>query len=133
MRIAQEQVELFMRKIVGDVINEKPTVVDTDTGARRYKLINEELGEYLTANDKGDLVGVADALGDLLYTVLGLAVLHGIDAQMIFEEVHRSNMTKTPSKTNGFKLCTKGPDFQPARIAQVLLLQTTGLMDAVVL
>lgn len=135
MRIAQEKVELFMTKI-GDVVNDKPTLVDAGTSFRRYKLILEELQEYNEASSKGDLVGVADALGDLLYTVLGLACLHGLDSQSIFEEVHRSNMTKdvltSEEKAAGnFKLCRKGPTFSPARIADVLLVQSTGLGELV--
>ena len=37
---------------------------------------------------------VADALGDLLYVVLGSAVCCGIDIEPIFREIHRSNMSK---------------------------------------
>src|SRR5262245_600260 len=94
MRVQQEKVQIFMERI-GDRTNDRPTCVDLPTAERRFHLINEELDEYRDANAQGDVVGVADALGDLLYTVLGLAVLHGLPAAEIFEEVHRSNMTKT--------------------------------------
>jgi predicted HAD superfamily Cof-like phosphohydrolase len=128
MRVEQEKVREFMEKI-GDVTHATPTVVEPPVAERRYRLIREELKEYRDAAFAGDLVGVADALGDLLYTVLGLAVLHGIDARSIFEEVHRSNMTKEPLaaddpiRASSFKLCRKGDTFSAARIAEILFLQ----------
>lgn len=130
MRSSQERVEQFMRYI-GDVVNEKPTLVGQAVAQRRFELIEEELLEYRDANARGDLVAVADALGDLLYTVLGLACLHGIDAQPIFDEVHRSNMTKEPVTDNPLKLCRKGAAFRPPRIAELLIIQSTGVADAV--
>lgn len=116
---------------IGDQVADRPTTVDFSTGARRYTLIKEELDEYKEANESGDVVKVADALGDLLYTVLGLACLHGIDAQPIFDEVHASNMTKTPMPGNTLKKCFKGPEFKQPRIADVLFIQTTNLEEAV--
>lgn len=131
MRIAQEKVELFMQRI-GDTVNEKPTLVDPASAFRRHKFILEELTEYDRAVSNNDLAGIADAGGDLLYVVLGLFALHGIDAQSVFDEVHRSNMTKTPSQFGSEKRCVKGPDFQPPRLAEILLMQASGLMDEVV-
>lgn len=57
----------------------------------RYNLIDEELKEF---NDATNIYEVADALGDLLYVVLGAAVTYGIDLEPVFQEIHRSNMTK---------------------------------------
>ncbi len=64
--------------------------------AVRYTLMHEELEEYRQAAEAGDLVGVADALSDLLYVVLGTYVAHGLQeaAEDLFTEVHRSNMSK---------------------------------------
>ena len=44
----------------------------------------------------GELVEIADALTDLLYLVLGTYHSHGLQdiAAELFDEVHRSNMTK---------------------------------------
>jgi predicted HAD superfamily Cof-like phosphohydrolase len=100
--------------------------VHPDIAERRFKLIYEELNEYRAAAQLGNLVGVADALGDLLYTVLGLACLHGLDARSIFDEVHRSNQTKEPlpdddpRRATSFKLCQKGANFSPAQIEAVM-------------
>ena len=78
----------------GVVEQQKPKNVNNATFALRYDLIREELSEFQHAGANGDLVGVADALADLLYVVYGTAVSYGIDMEPIFTEVHRSNMSK---------------------------------------
>lgn len=60
----------------------------------RVKLIEEEAEEFRAASESGDVVEAADAIGDLLYVVYGAALEWGIDADAVFAEVHRSNMTK---------------------------------------
>jgi predicted HAD superfamily Cof-like phosphohydrolase len=60
----------------------------------RVALLEEELGEFRVAAESGDLVGVADALGDILYVVYGAALTYGIDLDAVLREVHRSNMSK---------------------------------------
>ena len=62
----------------------------------RYKLMQEENEEYLEAARKGDLVEVADALGDQLYILCGTILKHGLQFKIeeIFTEIQRSNMSK---------------------------------------
>ncbi len=62
----------------------------------RYKLIREENEEYLDAAMRGDLVEVADALGDILYILCGTMLKHGLEHKMdeVFREIQRSNMSK---------------------------------------
>ena len=62
----------------------------------RVRLMQEELDEYTQAAEAGDLVGVADALSDLLYVVLGTYIAHGLQdaAEELFDEVQRSNLSK---------------------------------------
>lgn len=62
----------------------------------RYKLIREENEEYLEAALRGDLVEVADALGDILYILCGTMLKHGLEHKMdeVFREIQRSNMSK---------------------------------------
>ncbi|MFN0032316.1 MAG: hypothetical protein ACKVOR_09170, partial [Flavobacteriales bacterium] len=52
--------------------------------------------EYLEAAQKGDLVEVADALGDMLYILCGTINAHGLQHKIaeVFEEIQRSNMSK---------------------------------------
>lgn len=75
-------------------IEDYPTLYDPATAKLRARLIREELREFVKACREGDLVGIADALGDILYVVYGAAISAGIDMEPIVEEIHRSNMTK---------------------------------------
>lgn len=73
----------------------KPTTVANSK--LRSKLIIEELTEYNDAVKDNDIVEIADAIGDMLYLVLGAAVEHGIEIEPVFDEIHLSNMSKLDS------------------------------------
>lgn len=62
----------------------------------RFNLMDEENREYLEAARSGDLVEVADALGDMLYILCGTILEHGMQYKIeeVFEEIQRSNMSK---------------------------------------
>lgn len=62
----------------------------------RFNLMKEENEEYLDACKKGDLVEIADALGDQLYILFGTILKHGLQYKIeeVFDEIHRSNMSK---------------------------------------
>jgi predicted HAD superfamily Cof-like phosphohydrolase len=62
----------------------------------RHRLMQEENDEYLEAAKRGDIVEVADALGDQLYILCGTILKHGLQDKMIevFHEIQRSNMSK---------------------------------------
>jgi predicted HAD superfamily Cof-like phosphohydrolase len=62
----------------------------------RYDLIKEENEEYLEAAKRGDLVEIADALGDQLYILFGTILRHGLQYKIeeVYDEIHRSNMSK---------------------------------------
>jgi predicted HAD superfamily Cof-like phosphohydrolase len=66
----------------------------------RYKLLREENEEYLEAAQRGDLVEIADALGDQLYILFGTILRHGLQYKIeeVFDEIHRSNMSKLDSE-----------------------------------
>ena len=57
-------------------------------------LLVEETGEFADASAKSDIVGIADALADIVYVAYGAAVTYGIDLDAALREVHRSNMSK---------------------------------------
>ena len=81
----------------GIVNRHEPTAeVPTDTYNLRFKLMREENEEYLEAAKNGDLVEIADALGDLLYILCGTLLTHGLQYKIeeVFEEIQRSNMSK---------------------------------------
>jgi predicted HAD superfamily Cof-like phosphohydrolase len=62
----------------------------------RFDLMKEENEEYLEAANNGDLVEVADALGDMLYILCGTIIEHGMQDKIeaVFNEIQRSNMSK---------------------------------------
>lgn len=62
----------------------------------RFELMKEENEEYLQAANNGDLVEVADALGDMLYILCGTILEHGMQHKIeeVFDEIQRSNMSK---------------------------------------
>lgn len=92
----------------------------------RYKLIREENEEYLEAALRGDLVEVADALGDILYILCGTLLKHGLEHRIdeVFREIQRSNMSKLgadgkPIYREDGKVM-KGPNYFRPDIAAVL-------------
>ncbi len=96
MRDALCKVEEFHR-VFGLPAADRPTAeVPSDLVAIRVKLLQEELAEYQAAAEAHDVVALADALTDMLYVLLGTYVTHGMQgaAAALFDEVHRSNMTK---------------------------------------
>lgn len=68
----------------------------------RYNLMKEENDEYLDACKNGDLVEIADALGDQLYILFGTILRHGLQHKIeeVFDEIHRSNMSKLDAQGN---------------------------------
>jgi predicted HAD superfamily Cof-like phosphohydrolase len=92
----------------------------------RYNLMKEENEEYLEACREGDLNGIADALGDMMYILFGTIVRHGLQEKIekVFEEIHRSNLSKLDGegkpiyREDGKVL--KGPNYFKPRIADVL-------------
>jgi predicted HAD superfamily Cof-like phosphohydrolase len=62
----------------------------------RHRLMAEENEEYLEAAKEGNLVEVADALGDMLYILCGTILKHGLQHKIeeVFLEIQRSNMSK---------------------------------------
>jgi predicted HAD superfamily Cof-like phosphohydrolase len=68
--------------------------------ALRIKLIEEEVGETLTAMRERNLVEIADGLADSIVVLVGTALEYGIDLTAVWNEVHRSNMAKFPECTN---------------------------------
>lgn len=90
----------------------------------RKTLILEEARELFEAMDAGDLIEVADGIGDLLVVTYGTAAEYGIDADAVYAEVHRSNMSKLgrdgkPILREDGKIL-KGPDFFKPDLRRVL-------------
>lgn len=90
----------------------------------RRDLLREEYQEYLDAEDADDLVGIADALGDMVYVIYGTALTYGINLPAVLKEIHRSNMSKLgedgePLYREDGKVL-KGPNFTPPNLEAII-------------
>ena len=88
--------------------------------------MKEENDEYFDAAKNGDLVEVADALGDMLYILCGTILEHGLQSKIeeVFDEIQRSNMSKlaedgSPIYREDGKVL-KGPNYFKPKIAEIL-------------
>lgn len=90
----------------------------------RYELVREEVEELADAFEANDIVGVADALTDILYVVYGAGHAFGINLDDTFAEVQRSNMSKLGAdgqpifRDDGKVL--KGPNYTPPDLKKIL-------------
>ncbi len=92
----------------------------------RHNLMEEENNEYLEAAKNGDLVEIADALGDMLYILCGTIIEHGMQDKIeaVFNEIQRSNMSKLgedgePIYREDGKVL-KGPNYFKPNIENIL-------------
>lgn len=149
----ESQVREF-HTVFGQPILETPTVPADDRVKLRLKLIAEEFTELLeatmftgfmyaesvsskdlyvgeilesfirTEDTRVDLVKTADALGDLMYVIQGMALELGIDLPAVLAEIHRANLSKAGPDGkpvyNEIGKVTKGPNYSPPDIAKVL-------------
>lgn len=78
-------------------VEDRPLIPSADRCRLRINLLKEELRELEEAVADNDLVEVADALADLQYVLSGAVLEFGLGEQFkgLFDEVHRSNMSKT--------------------------------------
>jgi predicted HAD superfamily Cof-like phosphohydrolase len=78
------------------VNNNWPTKLEKEEYELRHKLMAEENDEYLQACEENNILGIADALTDKFYILCGTILRHGMQhiIEDLFEEVHRSNMSK---------------------------------------
>ena len=135
MQREQDQVAEFMLEAKQE-LPPAPTIPSHEVRNLRLSLIGEEFIELANAfgyevnfdisdiSPRPDWTGIihtADALADLLYVTLGTAVACGIDIDPIFQEVHRSNMTKFIDGTfRSDGKYMKGPNYSPADIKTLI-------------
>ncbi|MGH8901959.1 MAG: MazG nucleotide pyrophosphohydrolase domain-containing protein [Egibacteraceae bacterium] len=105
----------------------RPSIdIDESLAKLRIALLQEELDEFVAAVAARDLVGIADALADIVYVTYGTAVTYGIDLDLVLGEVHRANMSKLegdgrPLKREDGKVI-KSDRYSPPDVAAVLKL-----------
>lgn len=113
---AADVVGKMSRNVVGDKLEQV-----------RAHLILEEAAEAVKALAEGNELDLLDALADLTYVVVGTAVAFGLPLSEAFDEVHRSNMTKTaqmdrpahPGKGDGYSPPDLGPLLKGAKDGQL--------------
>jgi predicted HAD superfamily Cof-like phosphohydrolase len=106
------------------VVNDTPNL--SVNHELRYKLMKEENDEYLEAAKNEDLIEIADALGDQLYILCGTILAHGMQhiIEEVFDEIHRSNMSKLgadgkPVYREDGKII-KGPNYEKPELKHIL-------------
>lgn len=74
-------------------VPEKFIALSDERMTLRFALMEEENLEYMRAKSYAQ---IADALGDMLYVLVGTILEHGLHDKIeeVFSEIHRSNMTK---------------------------------------
>ena len=92
---ALKQVAEFMTTFGQEVIT-NPEIPSNEIAMFRVNLIQEELDELKSAIADNDLIESADAFADLQYVLSGAIHAFGMGTvfQNLFNEVHRSNMSK---------------------------------------
>lgn len=118
-------VEVFNKAFNIDY-KQSPSTIGMSEYKLRHNLMEEENNEYLNACKDGNIVEIADALGDQLYILCGTILKHGLQDKIIevFSEIQRSNMSKLGE--NGEYLIRadgkilKGPNYSPPDIQKIL-------------
>lgn len=92
---ALNQVAEFHKTFKHPVIN-SPTIPSKERCALRVALLAEEVKELQEAIADNNLIEIADALCDIQYVLAGAILEFGLGEKFktLFDEVHRSNMSK---------------------------------------
>lgn len=123
----QTMVEAFHNRF-DILVRTVPTDLNDDTKQLRVRLIQEEFDELKEAMATGNLAAVAKELADLLYVTYGTAVSYGIDMEPVFQEVHRSNLSKVGGYKRADGKWVKPPTYSPADINPILEAQREHLL-----
>ncbi len=121
-----EAVKTFHKSFNLDYLEEPKAHIGSRKHQLRFDLMQEENEEYLEAANEGNLVEVADALGDMLYILCGTIIEHGLQYKIeeVFNVIQSSNMSKLGAdgrpiyREDGKVL--KGPNYFKPDIAAVL-------------
>ena len=89
----------FDEKILQDHGENYPSLVSLEYCVERSRFLAEELDEFAIAAGEANIVGLADALADLVYVALGTAYKMGLPFDDIWAAVHEANMRKVSGQT----------------------------------
>ena len=123
----QTMVEAFHSRF-DILVRTVPTDLTEETKRLRIRLIQEEFEELKEAMAAGNLAAVAKEMADLLYVTYGTAVSYGIDMEPVFQEVHRSNLSKVGGYKRADGKWVKPLTYSPADINPILEAQRAHLL-----
>jgi predicted HAD superfamily Cof-like phosphohydrolase len=123
MHKLEAQLKEFHEKF-GHLVSDTPEFPSDDVILLRKNLIKEEYEELMERWEVKDIVGVADAIADLCYVLVGTALSFGIPIGDVSDEVHRSNMSKVwedgSIHKNAYGKVIKPPTYSPANVEGIL-------------
>jgi predicted HAD superfamily Cof-like phosphohydrolase len=122
MRSLMRDVAKFHEKF-GRPIGSTPLLLSKEDTTLRIGLISEEALELIDAMRSGNLTEIADGIADLIYVTVGASLEYGIDADAVWDEVQRSNLTKSGGGVRYDGKILKGPNFEPPEIDRILSTQ----------
>ena len=127
------RIRLMVEELLGKIDAPVEWSLDAEFDHRYMRLlVNNKSDELIASMVAGDLVGVADGIADVLYVVIGTAVAYGINIQEVFNEVHRSNLSKTvwseelrryTIEKDAFGKGIKPPTYSPAELEPIVARQ----------
>lgn len=123
----QQMVQVF-HELFDCCRNTQPIIPDQGVRELRVRLLEEEVSEFAEAAESGDLAHIAKELADILYVTYGAACAFGIDLELVFHEVHRSNMTKIGGTKREDGKILKPATYSPANIHPIIEKQLAELV-----
>jgi predicted HAD superfamily Cof-like phosphohydrolase len=118
---------------------EYPTDISIPMELYRLGLLKEEVIEYEEAVDglaicpnPQDRTKLLDAMVDIIYVVMGTAMMHGFDLEEAFNRVHQANMAKvraqvgTQSKRGSHFDVIKPPGWEAPDLSDLTEVDTVG-------
>jgi predicted HAD superfamily Cof-like phosphohydrolase len=114
------------RAKMGLKVSDEPRLLSWEELSFYARFINEETSELLRAHEEGSLVAAADAIGDLVYLLVGASQMMGLPFAHVLSAIHKANMDKVPGASKRHKDdVTKPKDWigPEKRIAELLGVQ----------
>jgi predicted HAD superfamily Cof-like phosphohydrolase len=113
---------MYRHRLLDHLASRPPGDVTPEVKLERLRMLTEELSELAAAmHEDAPAFEVADALGDLFYVLVGTFIAYGIPLDPVFDEIHRSNMTKDVASNASTNVKPhKGAAFEPPRLQEIL-------------
>ena len=120
-----QDISNFHKEVMQDEFPAYPHTPDPHYRNLRVRLIEEEIGETISALMESDLVGIADGITDSIVVLLGTAITYGIDLRPVWDLVHSANMAKKGGPVREDGKMMKKEDWQHPDINGELVRQHT--------